>query len=167
MKIQIPSENGYLPEKYAKYSDVKINGNPVISFPITVAEVPEGAKTLAVVFVDFDSIPVCGFAWIHWTAANIPATVAEIHENASRESAFGMVQGANSCISPFVGEKDERVTKRYIGPTPPDKDHVYRLTVYALDCELDVRDGFFLNELLAKMDGHIIEKAKLNIGGHC
>lgn len=167
MKINIPSENGFLPEKYAKHSGTKINGNPVVSFPITVADVPAGAKTLAVVFVDFDSIPVCGFAWIHWTAANIPANVAEIPENASQDGALGMVQGVNSCASPFVGEKDERVTKRYIGPCPPDKDHTYRLTVYALDCELDVREGFFLNDLLAKMDGHIIEKAKLNIGGHC
>ena len=167
MKIQIPSENGFLPEKYAKHSDVQINGNPVVSFPIKVGEVPAGAKTLAIVFVDVDSIPVCGFVWIHWTAANIPADVSERPENASQDGAFGMVQGANSCISPFVGEKDERVTKRYIGPCPPDKDHMYKLTVYALDCELDVKDGFFLNEMLEKMDGHIIEKVSLNIGGHC
>ena len=167
MKIQIPNENGFLPEKYAKHSDTKINGNPVVSFPIKIEDVPAGAKTLAIVFVDFDSIPVCGFAWIHWTAANIPADIAEIPENASQDGAFGMVQGANSCISPFVGEKDERVTKRYIGPCPPDKDHVYKLTVYALDRELDVKEGFFLNEMLEKTDGHIIEKVSLNIGGRC
>lgn len=167
MRIKIPEENGFLPEKYAKYSDTKINGNAVVSFPITVEDVPEGAKTFAIAFVDFDSIPVCGFAWIHWTAANIPADVSEIPEDASRSGALGMVQGANSCISPFVGEKDERVTKRYIGPCPPDKDHTYKLTVYALDSELDVKEGFFLNELLEKMNGHIIEKTALNIGGHC
>ncbi|MCX4354637.1 MAG: YbhB/YbcL family Raf kinase inhibitor-like protein [Oscillospiraceae bacterium] len=167
MKIKIPEENGFLPEKYSKYSDTKINGNPVVSFPIEVWEVPEGAKTLALVFVDFDSIPVCGFAWIHWTAANIPANVATIPENASQDGAFEMIQGSNSCLSPFVGEKDECVTKRYIGPTPPDKDHMYKLTVYALDCELDVKEGFFLNELLEKMKGHIIEKTEVNIGGHC
>ncbi|MBD5129766.1 MAG: YbhB/YbcL family Raf kinase inhibitor-like protein [Ruminococcaceae bacterium] len=167
MKIQIPNENGFLPEKYAKHSDVKINGNPVVSFPIKLDDIPKNAKTLAIVFVDFDSIPVCGFAWIHWTAANIPADISEIHENASQDGAFGMVQGANSCASPFVGEKDERVTKRYIGPCPPDKDHMYKLTVYALDGELDVKEGFFLNELLEKMNGHIIEKVSLNIGGRC
>ena len=139
----------------------------MVSFPITVEDVPGGAYTLAVVFVDFDSIPVCGFAWIHWTAANIPTDVNMIPENASQDGAFGMVQGANSCISPFVGEKDERVTKHYIGPCPPDKDHIYKLTVYALDCELDVKEGFFLNELLEKMNGHIIEKTALNIGGRC
>lgn len=91
MKISIPEENGFLPEKYAKHSDVKINGKPVVSFPITVEDVPENAETLAVVFVDFDSIPVCGFAWIHWTAANIPANVSEIPENASQDGALGMV----------------------------------------------------------------------------
>ena len=167
MKIQIPNENGFLPEKYAKHSDTRINGNPIVSFPIKLEDIPKNAKTLAIVFVDFDSIPVCGFAWIHWTAANIPADITEIPENASQDGALGMVQGVNSCASPFVGEKDERVTRHYIGPCPPDKNHVYKLTVYALDSELDVKEGFFLNELLAKMDGHIIEKTALNIGGHC
>lgn len=167
MEIKVPNEKGFLPEKYSKYSNTKIGGSPVISFPITVGSVPEGSKTLALTFVDFDSIPVCGFAWIHWTAANIPADVTEIPEDASRNGALGMVQGMNSCASPFVGEKDERVIKRYIGPTPPDKDHTYKLTVYALDCALDVEEGFFLNELLDKINGHIIEKAELNIGGRC
>lgn len=167
MKVYIPNENGFLPEKYSKHSDVKINGSPVISFPVTVEGVPENAVTLALTFVDYDSIPVCGFAWIHWTAANIPANVREIPEDASRKGMAGMVQGANSLISPFVGEKDERVTLRYIGPTPPDCDHTYTLTVYALDCKLESENGFYMNDLLKKADGHIIDEAVCNIRAHC
>ena len=167
MRIDVALENGLLPDKYSKYSDIKINGNPVMSFPIDIREVPCGAKTLALTFVDFDSIPVCGFAWIHWTAANIPADIVTIPENASQDGSFGMVQGVNSCASPFVGEKDERVINHYIGPTPPDKNHVYKLTVYALDCELDLTDGFFLNELLERIENHVLDKAELKIPARC
>ena len=167
MKISIPTENGFLPEKYSKHSDVKIKRTPVLSFPIDIEGVPENAASLALVYVDFDSIPVCGFAWIHWTAANIPANVGHIPENASQAAALGMVQGSNSCASRFVGETDERITHRYIGPTPPDKDHKYKLTVYALDSKLELDEGFFLNELLEKMDGHILDKAAVVIPAHC
>lgn len=164
MKITIPTKDGYLPDKYSKYSDVKLNGNPILSFPVEFSDVPENAKSLALVFVDFDSIPVCGFAWIHWLAANIAPDTVTLAEDASRK-AVGMVQGSNSCASPFVGERDKNVTCRYIGPTPPDKDHIYRVTAYALDRMLDLRDGFFLNEMLRKMDGHIIEKALVEFTG--
>lgn len=164
MKIIIPTEGGFLPDKYSKHSDDKLNGNPVVSFPIEFSGVPSGAKSLALVFVDFDSIPVCGFAWIHWLAANIAPDTVTLAEDASR-AAVGMVQGSNSCASPFVGERDVNVTHRYIGPTPPDKDHIYKVTAYALDCVLDLQDGFFLNEMLRKMDGHIIEKGSFEFIG--
>lgn len=167
MKISVPLENGFLPEKYSKYSEIKIGGNPVVSFPIDIDGVPENAASLALVFVDFDSVPVCGFVWIHWTAANIPADIKRIPENASRSGEFGMVEGANSRASLFVGEKDGRITRGYIGPTPPDKDHKYKLTVYALDCELELNDGFFLNELLEKMEGHILDKTAVTIPARC
>lgn len=164
MKIKIALENGYIPDKYAKHSDTKLNGNPIVSFPVEFEDVPGSAKSLALVFVDFDSIPVCGFAWIHWLAANIAPYTAVLAENASQKAA-GMVQGSNSCASPFVGERDRNITHRYIGPTPPDKDHVYKVTAYALDCTLDLEEGFFLNEMLKKMDGHIIEKDSVEFIG--
>ena len=167
MKISVPLENGFLPEKYSKHSETKIGGNPTISFPIDIEGVPDNAVSLALVFVDFDSVPVCGFVWIHWTAANIPANIKQIPENASRSAALGMVQGANSCASLFVGEKDASVTRGYIGPTPPDKDHKYKLTVYALDCEPELNEGFFLIELLDKMEGHILDKTAVTIPAHC
>lgn len=164
MKIEIALENGCIPEKYSKHSDVKLNGNPVVSFPVKFKDVPKNAKSLALVFVDFDSIPVCGFAWIHWLAANIAPDTAELPEDASRKAAVP-VQGTNSCASPFVGERDKNVTHRYIGPCPPDKDHTYKVTAYALDCMLDLQEGFFLNEMLKKMEGHIIEKTSVEFIG--
>lgn len=153
MKIDVMLENGLLPDKYGKYSDVTIGGEPCVSFPIKIEGVPSGAKTLTITFVDFDSMPLCGFAWIHWLAANIPANIAEIPENASQDGAFGMVQGATN----FSGA----LCCRYGGPMPPDKTHNYTLTVFALDSELELAEGFSLDELNGKMSGHILEKSEL------
>lgn len=155
MKIDVKLENGLLPDKYAKYSDIKIGGAPSVSFPVGIENVPAGAKTLALTFVDFDSIPVCGFTWTHWLAANIPADVSEIPENASQNEAFGMVQGATH----FSGA----IHCRYGGPMPPDKTHNYTLTLLALDCALELAEGFSLDELNEKMNGHILEKAELTL----
>ena len=169
MKINVNLKNGFLDDKYSKYAVGKFvyKNNPVCSFPISFENIPNNAKSLALTFVDYDSIPVCGFAWIHWTAANIPADISELPENASADSAFGMVQGANSFLSPFVGETDIKVTHRYAGPTPPDKDHNYTLMVYALDCEMNLKDGFYMNELLKKVNGHILDTASIILPARC
>lgn len=155
MKIDVKLENGLLPDKYGKYSDATIGGKPCVSFPITVNDVPKGAKTLALTFVDFDSIPVCGFAWTHWLAVNIPADVSEIPENASQNEAFGMVQGKTDFSGALIC--------RYGGPMPPDKTHNYTLTLFALDCALELAEGFSLDELNEKMKDHILEKAELTL----
>lgn len=153
MEVKVELENGLLPDKYGKYSNVKIGGEPCVSMPISVENVPSGAKTLAVTFVDFDSIPVCGFAWIHWLAANIPADISEIPENASQDCAFGMVQGTTH----FSGALHCRCG----GPMPPDKTHNYTLTLFALDRALELSEGFSLEELTEKISGHILEKAEI------
>ena len=168
MEISVKTDNGYLCDKYSKYAEskYKINGNPIVSFPIEIKNISPKVKTMALTFVDFDSAPVCGFVWIHWLVANIVPT-NEIPENASADGFGSMVQGANSLISGFVGETDKNLVYRYSGPTPPDKDHNYTLKVYGLDCELELNEGFYINELIEKMNGHIIEKASINVKGKC
>lgn len=153
MEIMVELENGLLPDKYGKYSDVKISGEPSVSMPISIENVPSGAKSLALTFVDYDSKPLCGFAWIHWLAANIPTDVSEIPENASQDEAFGMAQGATH----FSGA----LHTRYGGPMPPDRTHNYTLTLFALDCALELSEGFSLDELNKKMSGHILETAEV------
>jgi len=69
MKISVALSNNLLPDKYGKHAaanDIK-NGKPIISFPIKLSDIPADAKTNALIFTDPDSIPVCGFEWIHWT----------------------------------------------------------------------------------------------------
>lgn len=155
MKLTVNLENGLLPDKYGKYSNIKIGGAPSVSFPIKIDEIPNGAKSLALVFLDYDSIPVCGFAWIHWTAVNIPPDIKEIPENASQECSFGMVQGKSSSSG--------ALKKRYGGPMPPDKTHTYTLTMFALDTDLELSEGFSLQELNTAMEGHILDKAEIQL----
>ncbi len=167
MKIVVPTENGYLADKYSKYAapSEKTENRPKISFPVTVSDLPTGTKTWALTLVDFDAVPVSGFVWIHWLAANIPANITHLPENASLSDAVPMVQGSNSTAGGLIGQPDFTQSHRYIGPTPPDKDHEYTLTVYALDTELNLKDGFWLNEFRRAIKGHILAKAKINLWG--
>ena len=165
MKAVVPlSEAGQLPDCFGKFSpnEYRREGNNVHSFPIEISEVPAGAKSLALSFVDYDSIPVCGFAWIHWAACGIAPDTPLIPEDASHSGAFSFVQGSNSCLS-RADETSEEVIRGYIGPCPPDKDHCYTLTVYALDCELELSPGFYFNELHWAMQGHILDSVGVNV----
>lgn len=49
------------------------------------------------------------------------------------------------------------------GPYPPDKTHDYTLTVYALDCELGLSEGYFLNEFRRSVRGHVLDEASLEL----
>lgn len=161
MEITVSLPNNLLPDKYGKYAssdDIK-NGKPIISFPIQLSNLPAETKTIALTFTDPDSIPVCGFEWIHWTAANIPSSQLEIPENFSQLAKSPIVQGKNSSASPLVdGPKD--VPTGYNGPNPPDQTHDYVLRVFALDDNLNLENGFWMNELLHKMNGHVLSSAQ-------
>ena len=43
------------------------------------------------------------------------------------------------------------------------KPHVYTLTVYALDCELGLSEGYFLNEFRRAVRGHVLDEASLEL----
>lgn len=170
MNVTIPTKNGLLPDKYGKYADPAdyYNGNPCVSFPFDIKNAPEETKSFAVVFIDFDSTPVCGFTWIHWLACNIPAGQTHIPENFSQTAPAEIIQGHNSCISRFLGnETDPKTVSRYIGPQPPDQNHDYSLYVYALDTFLDLQEGYYLNELRKAMEGHVLDRACAVVESRC
>ena len=127
------------------------------SLPLNIEEVPEGAKSFALVLEDKDAVPVCGYSWIHWVVGNLTRTALE--ENESR-TATDFVQGATSW-SGLLYKMDRLETSYYGGMAPPDQPHVYELHVYALDTLLDVEPGFYMNELYKKMEGHILSSATL------
>lgn len=166
MKLSVPLENGLLPDRFGKFASEAdmIDGHPCRSFPITIDDVPDGAKSLALAFLDWDAIPVGGFCWIHWIACNFPPDIRLIPENASAEGSVSCVQGTNSDFSPFAGgHSNPDVIRRYAGPFPPDKTHSYTLTVYALDCMLELSEGYFLNDFRRAIKGHVLDTAELDL----
>lgn len=170
MRVKVETEQGYLPEKYSKHAAerCKFKGWPIVSFPISLEEVPVGTKSFALTVIDFDAVPVCGFPWIHWVACDIPGTIRNIPENASVNNALNIVQGKNSFASKFVDENDPQIICHYVGPAPPDKDHKYTIDIYALDCEtLHLSNGFYLNELYDKTEKHILAKATKTVMSKC
>ena len=166
MNVSVELENGLLPDRFGKYAAPEFTkeGHAVRSFPITINDVPSDAASLALAFLDWDAIPVGGFCWIHWLACNIDPKTTLIPENNSITCDVSCVQGSNSNWSPFLGRSsDPATTQRYSGPCPPDKTHEYTLTVYALDCSLDLEEGYYLNEFRRAIKGHVLAQATLEI----
>lgn len=152
--------DGIIEEKYGKYGEqFNENGIPTYSLPLTIENAPEGTKSYAVVLEDKDAFPVSGgFAWIHWTAANITKT--EIEENES-QTTTDFVQGLNSWTSAQGGNQSKELSSFYGGMAPPDAPHLYEIHVYALDAMLDLENGFLYNDLYKQMDKHILEQYTL------
>lgn len=128
------------------------NGVPTYSLPFKIEDTPEETVSFAVILEDKDAYPVTGgFVWIHWLAANI--TRHELKENES-QTAHDFVQGCNSWTSIQGNQQSKELSCFYGGMTPPDQPHTYELHVFALDCLLDLKTGFYLNELYRKMEEH-------------
>ncbi|MDR0899923.1 MAG: YbhB/YbcL family Raf kinase inhibitor-like protein [Lactobacillaceae bacterium] len=158
MKITVPrDENGLLPDQFGKFAQ----GGPenAVSFPIEVKGIPAGTQSLAITLIDYDAVPVSGFPWIHWLAANLP--LGNIPENLDHSNVV-YSKGTNSLYSVYKSDNPE-LTRKYVGPRPPDKIHYYELTVFAVDTKLDLQDGFFLNEFRNQINNHILDAATVNL----
>ena len=168
--MRIITDFGTIPDRYAKRAPQSLTrkGRPVVSFPFRLEDVPQEARYLHWMLVDPDSVPVCGFPWIHWSLANLPieallalqpegteSSVLAIPEDFSRNLSNlipGVPQGRTSAASPLVMEEeiadDPGVLMRYNGPTPPDQVHDYVLSVWATQGSLPgLEEGFWLNAL--------------------
>jgi len=98
---------------------------------------PENYKCQVRIMDDPDAMEAVGKVWVH-DLRYINASVEEV------------VEGKND-----FGELG------YGGPAPPDKRHTYVFKAYALDVELDLKEGYSKQELEDAMKGHIIAEAKL------
>lgn len=106
-------------------------------------EFPKAAKSLAMIVDDPDAP---GKTWVHWVVFDIPLT-GKIAEN----SILGK-QGMNDFKK-----------KNYGGPCPPPGSGVHRyfFKMYALDRQLDLREGISKHDLERAMQGHILAQAEL------
>ncbi|KXT76487.1 YbhB/YbcL family Raf kinase inhibitor-like protein [Streptococcus sp. DD12] len=164
MKITVDFADRVVPQAYAKGAALSQAGLPFLSFPFALHEVHRGAKSLAWTLMDWDAIPVCGFPYIHWVVANVPANQLTIPEDFARQGK-AHTRGINSSYSPLWEERPFDLRHGYIGPCPPDKDHRYELKVYALDTLLPLSDDFYLNQLFEAMEGHVLDVAELELIG--
>lgn len=159
--------SGMLPDAYGKYAArADVEGHMCRrSFPFEVTGVPEGAQALAWVFYDWDSVPVCGFPWIHWCAQlggiEGGASVA-VPDDAARKGMPGLAQGFTS-----ADKKGASALTGYVGPCPPDRDHVYTLLVAALDRPCALEAPFWANELVDASRGHVLARAEALLPSRC
>ncbi|WP_044098844.1 YbhB/YbcL family Raf kinase inhibitor-like protein, partial [Bifidobacterium gallicum] len=163
--MQVSADFTVIPDEYAKGAPAanRVDDVPAVSFPFFIDRLAPGVKYLHWQFTDPDSIPVCGFEWIHWTVANLPvdalmfdpsdAHALSIPADFSRQLPVRIpeaVQGRNSSASHFLGRPDDpNLIMRYNGPQPPDQDHDYMLQVWGTAKPLpDLSQGFWMNEML-------------------
>lgn len=154
------NEKGHFEDKFGKHGEDFANGGmPSRSIDFEILNAPEGAKTFAFVLDDHDAMPVCGFTWVHWAGANLKKT--KVEENESVRAEF--LQGINSWGAGILGENalSREEAAVYGGMAPPNCTHTYELRVYALDCELDLEENFFVNDLYSAMRNHVVEEARL------
>ena len=140
-------ENGRIKDQYGKMSSDVIEGVPQLSFPIKWEDAPEGTKSFAVVFIDYDNAIGEGIIWVHWLAANIPASATGLEEDAARTDA-SLLQGKTTFM--LSNGLDNPVSNRYGGPAPEDRPHEYELQVFALSDMLDLKPGYYYNEFLGR-----------------
>lgn len=121
-----------------------------ISPEFVIENLSPDAKTIAITLEDLNH-PIKNFT--HWLVWNLPAINIikknipsgkniEIYKNAKQGLAYGW--------------------HRYAGPKPPKgKTHLYRFTLYALDCELDLPANIFKKTFLKNAEGHILQKGEV------
>jgi Raf kinase inhibitor-like YbhB/YbcL family protein len=111
--------------------------------PLQIADVPSGAKSLALIVDDPDAP---GGLFTHWMVWNIPPQTGAIGEGSAPKG----VQGIND-----FGKSG------YGGPCPPSGTHRYYFKVFALDRELDLPFGAKRGQLDAAMKGHVVGQGEL------
>ena len=109
------------------------NEEPDISF----VRPPSSTTTLALIMDDPDAMAAVGKVWVHWLQYHNLNETSQIEGKTD----FGEIG--------------------YGGPAPPDGRHTYVFKGYALDVQLDLKEGFSKQELENAMQGHIISEAKL------
>lgn len=129
----IPDEYGYTEQ----------NVNP----PFRISGVPGEAETLAFVIDDPDAVEPAGKVWDHWVVWNVPPEREEIPEDWDADDA---VEGRND-----YGEQG------YGGPNPPDREHTYRIRLYAVDTELELGRRADADDLRDALEGHVVDEATL------
>lgn len=126
--------------------------------PLTIGNIPPGAKSLVLIIEDPDIPEVAkqnigADEFTHWIVIGIPVTGREVVIPEGKIP-DGAVEGTNSGGN--IG---------YRGPCPPPQyepsEHRYYFRAYALDGELSVLPGGTRDDVERAMLGHVIDQARL------
>ena len=132
-------EGGTIPKKFT-CSGGDINPE------LLIQNVPEEAKSLALILYDPDAPMIGGFT--HWTVWNIDPRTSIIKEESIPP---GSIEGENG-----AGRTG------YAGPCPPPgAAHHYHFCLYALNAPIDLADGASVADLQREIDARRIAKAEL------
>jgi hypothetical protein len=120
-----------------------------ISPPLRWQDVPAGTETFVLIADDPDAP---AGTWVHWVIYDIPERARELQENYPKQEvdSDGSKQGVNDFKK--IG---------YGGPCPPGGTHRYYFKLYALDTSLDAEAGLSKNEILKRMENHVLDEAQL------
>lgn len=156
------ADGGDIPTQYSCFGD---NTSPALEW----VGVPAETASLALLVYDLDagaesgaSNPI-GFA--HWIVYNLPADASGLPQNAPAGGALpdGGQQGSNDFAqfespgSLFPGGAPVKLVG-YDGPCPGGR-HRYSFTLYALDTELQLAPEPDMTQVLAAMEGHVLDQA--------
>lgn len=167
MNLTTPFNKNIIPDQFgtnANAQDLTSDINQH-SFPFNVSNLASETHYLAWTLIDYDTVPLIGFAWIHWQLANYPVTYNEVKIEADLSLRVNYPQGKNSLSSivqrirkPFWNLKSthESLEVHYQGPRPRSGIHHYRLTVYGLRHPLVIQKGFYQSDLMNQLDSSIV-----------
>lgn len=184
----MPGENAFAVPHPTSRVTFAANRNPALHW----TGAPEGTRSFALLFIDRDApsvgddvnqedrqvaadLPRVDFT--HWVLIDLPPETRSITESAFCEGVTaggksgmseGPREGINDYTGWFAGDPDmEGTYKGYDGPCPPWNDtipHRYDFTLYALDVDtLDVGADFTADDVLAAMEGHVLDTASLQV----
>ena len=131
--------NGIIPRNFG-YKEG--NSSPSLEF----LSVPSETKSLALIMDDPDAMGAVGKVWVHWVVWNINPN-DKFEENSIPPH----------CLQ---GETDFGEVG-YGGPAPPDKEHTYIFTIYALSDTIEAKSGSSKSEILEQIKNITLDKAVL------
>lgn len=137
-----------IPTKYTEDGDD-------VSPPLMWSGIPATAKSLALICDDPDAPRE--EPWVHWLIYDLPASVNALPEG---------VPGDEDKLSDLHGArqgKNSWGTLGYRGPAPPAGTgvHHYHFKLFALDEDLDLKGKLKKEELLKKIEPHVVARGEL------
>ncbi len=142
------ADGGIIPDQYTAKG-----GATAGSFPLAWTGAPAGTQSFALIMHDLDVVVGATTGDnLHWLAFNIPATVTSLPASvpATPTLADGTVQPKNRAVNGFTPPG-----------APPGIYHHYVVEVYALDTKLGLGPDATRDQVMAAMQGHVLDKAAL------